>query len=213
MVTVPEASKKIIERSRYLTEAISKDLINISSLARYIKPEVDQMLIKKVSVSSVIMAIKRLKNKLKPQIRYSSIFKRAPEMILRSNLAALYATESKTLPYDELLEVIEKNQKSFFTVTRNVTEVTIIASDDLQEKIRNILAEEEIIAEFTNLASITVRLPTDAITTPGIYYFFLKSLAWEGINIIEIVSTAHELTLLFDDKDVEKAFSMLKSLF
>ena len=56
MITVPEAAKKIIERSRYLSEAISKGIINYSALARYIRPEIEQILIKKVSLASVIMA-------------------------------------------------------------------------------------------------------------------------------------------------------------
>ena len=49
MVTVAEGVKRIIERSRYLQEALEKELINISSLARYIKPELEEMLIKKTS--------------------------------------------------------------------------------------------------------------------------------------------------------------------
>ncbi|KKR14834.1 MAG: hypothetical protein UT44_C0049G0001, partial [Candidatus Levybacteria bacterium GW2011_GWA1_39_32] len=32
MITVPEATEKIIRRSRYLSEALSKDIINISGL-------------------------------------------------------------------------------------------------------------------------------------------------------------------------------------
>ena len=48
MITVPEAAKKIVMRSRYLSEAMSKGIINNSSLARYIKPEIEEMLLKKV---------------------------------------------------------------------------------------------------------------------------------------------------------------------
>ena len=51
MITVAQATEKIIYRSRYLSEAISKGLINTSALARYIKPEVDEILIKQVKSS------------------------------------------------------------------------------------------------------------------------------------------------------------------
>ena len=47
MITVPEAVGKIVGRSRYLAEAMSKGIINNSSLARYIKPEIEEILIKK----------------------------------------------------------------------------------------------------------------------------------------------------------------------
>ena len=67
MITVPEAAEKIIKRSRYLSEAMSKGFINNSSLARYIKPEIEEMVFRKVNESSVIMALNRLQKSLKPQ--------------------------------------------------------------------------------------------------------------------------------------------------
>lgn len=215
MITVPEATKTIVERSRYLSEAISKNLINLSSLARYIKPELKEMLQKEVSESSIIMALKRLKTHFKPKHQYSNIFKASPEMILHSNLIARYVADSKQLDhkYNKFFDIINKETKHFLIATRNITETTIIASRDLQEEFDKILEGAEIIEELVPLSSITIRLPKEALTTPGVYYFLLKSLAWEGINIIEIISTAHELTLVFDDKDTTRAFAILKSLF
>ena len=86
MITVPEATKKIVERSRFLSEAISKRLINYSSLARYIKPELEEMLFKKVSQGSIIMALKRLESEFVPKYNPQNVFGEAPEMNIRSNL-------------------------------------------------------------------------------------------------------------------------------
>ena len=74
MITVPEAADTIIKRSRYLSEAISKGFINNSSLARYIKPEIEEMLTKEISISSIIMALIRLQKNIKPQSKYKNIF-------------------------------------------------------------------------------------------------------------------------------------------
>jgi hypothetical protein len=86
MVTVAQAVEKIIHRSRYLSEAISKNLINTSSLARYIKPELEKMLLKKVSDAAILMAINRLAKDIKPHYSSHAILTSAPEMILRSSL-------------------------------------------------------------------------------------------------------------------------------
>jgi hypothetical protein len=86
MITVPEATKKIVERSRYLSEALVKDIINLSSLARYIKPDLEQMLIKDVSSGSIIMALKRLQKNIKPKYKNEDIFSHHPEMTVRSGL-------------------------------------------------------------------------------------------------------------------------------
>jgi hypothetical protein len=56
-------------------------------------------------------------------------------------------------------------------------------------------------------------LPKEVIHTPGIYYFFLKSLAWEGITILELFSVQEQITLVFEEKDVSNAYTILQSLF
>jgi len=215
MITVPEASKKIIERSRYLSEAMAKGLINLSSLARYIKPEIETMLIKEVSDSSVIMALKRLETKLKPQQKYKNVFNTPPEMIVRSNLVEITVSNSATLAKKcaKIFELYADKQKYFFALTESISETTIISSREFAQEIVKILKTENTLATFKNLSSITIRQPKEITYTPGVVYFFLKSLAWEGINVMEVVSTYLELTIVLEDKEVNRAFAILKSLF
>lgn len=214
MITVPEATKKIIKRSRYLSEAMSKGFINNSSLARYIKPEIEEMLLKKVNLSSVIMALNRLQKNLKPQSKYGNIFKIKPTIIVRSNLFEINFVNSNSLSTkcSQILDLNEK-QRLFLVFSKGMSESTIIASNEIARDVKEITKHERAISEFNNLSSITIHLPDQSTNTPGVFYFFLKSLAWENINILEIVSTASEFTLIFEDKDVNKAFSVLKSLF
>lgn len=214
MITVPEAADTIIKRSRYLSEAISKDFINNSSLARYIKPEIEGMLTKEVSISSIIMALTRLQKNIKPQSKYKNIFKNKPTIIIRSNLFEINFTNSKTLEakYSQILSLNEE-QKFFLTFSKGISESTIIASNEISNQIKTITKSEKMISELNRLSSITISLPNQAVNSPGVFYFFIKSLAWESVNIIEIVSTVSEFTLILEDKNVGKTFSIIKSLF
>jgi aspartokinase len=45
----------------------------------------------------------------------------------------------------------------------------------------------------------------------GIYYLIFKTLAWENINVIEVVSTMSELTIVLDDQEVVRAFNLLQN--
>lgn len=215
MITVPEGTRKILERSRYLSEAMSKGLLNYSALARYIRPELEEMLFKDVSESSIIMALKRLEPYFKPKFKAIDVFKTAPEMIVRSNLEELTMINSLELSEQlpKVFELYQTHSKYFFTVTGGVSETTIIASEGLFNDIKKIIKKESIVSEFRQLSSITIRLPNEVTDTPGIFYFFLKSLAWEGINVMEVVSTNLELTLILADAEVNRAFAILKSLF
>ena len=215
MITVPEATKKIVERSRYLTEAMSKGLINYSSLARYIKPELEQMLLKPVSEAAILMALRRVEQELQPKWQPLKIFTTPPDMIVRSNLFEITVTNSDTLStsYQKLFTKHTENKTSFFTMTEGMIETTFIASIDLKAAFDEILQNQTIITTIDRLSGITIRLPEESITTSGVYYFFLKSLAWEGINITEVVSTYLELTIILHEKHVHQAFSILQSLF
>ncbi|MBF8249723.1 MAG: aspartate kinase [Candidatus Levybacteria bacterium] len=215
MLTVPEAAEKIINRSRYLSEAISKGLINLSALARYMKPELEEMLNKKVSDTAIFMALNRLSATIKPRYVFKNIFKSPPDMIVRSNLIGLTIAHSEKLAdrYLSILKLSDTNDKHFLTVTQGTFNATIITSKDLVNSIKNILKDEIIVTEFTNLSSITIKLPKEAVSTPGIFYFFLKSLAWEGVNIVEIVSSYLEFTLILPEKETNRAFSIIQSLF
>lgn len=215
MITVPEATKKIVERSRYLVEAISKGLINYSSLARYIKPEIEQMLFKDVSEASILMALKRLEKEMQPKFVPLKIFETQPDMIVRSNLVEFSFRTSDTLAdsFHKLFQAHRENRSSFFTVTEGLSEAGIILSRDLEKEMDEVAQREQLLAKIPDLSCLTIRLPEENISTPGVYYFFLKSLAWEGINIVEVVSTPMEVSLILADKDINRAFAILKSLF
>ncbi|MDE2026665.1 MAG: aspartate kinase, partial [Patescibacteria group bacterium] len=121
-------------------------------------------------------------------------------MEVTNNLSKIYTTYASKPKY-------------FFTLTEGVSETTIIASEEVFDEIRKLFTKEIVLSSYKNLSSITIRMPKEVMETPGIFYFFLKSLAWEGINIMEVVSTNLELTLILEDKEVNRAFAILKSLF
>lgn len=212
MITVPEATKTIVERSRYLSEAISKRLINYSSLARYIKPELEEMLIKKVSQGSIIMALKRLEDDFKPRYNPQTIFKSTPEISIRSNLYLACIPNNET-PGLSLLISRETDAKSFYCLNRGLHETVYVLSIDLFNKFKSTLESKNLIIAAMKVSALTIHLPLEAYKASGIHYFFLKSLAWDGINILNSTSTVHEYTLILSDADIDRAFKIIKSIF
>ncbi len=49
------------------------------------------------------------------------------------------------------------------------------------------------------------------MSTPGIVYEAVRKLAWEEINVNEIISTMNELTFVIRRVDSMNAFSVLQS--
>lgn len=196
MVTVPEATEKIVKRSRYLSEALSKDIINISSLARYIKPEIEEMLIKKISLSSVIMALKRLSNKPIPNTPYQDIFKMPPEITVKTNLALLLSSEPSrvSVNYYYLTSTVKSN------VWLGKKEELVKVKTDKSQLIYPVSA-------------ISIPVPGEAKGTAGIYYFFIKSLSWERINILEFFTSPDELCIVVDESNLQRSLEVIRGLF
>jgi len=133
---------------------------------------------------------------------------------VRSNLADYTYRNSPNLikAQTKLLEFISKRDEVFFTFSKGIYESTLILSDSIENEVYSIFKEETLSYHFKNLSSITIKLPEENSQVYGVYYHILKKLAYEGINILEIVSTTHEFTVIVHDDDVDSAFSVLKNL-
>ncbi len=215
MITIPEVVAKIIRKSPFLEEGLNKKIINLSALSRAIKPEIEKELYKKIENGAIIMALKRLSKIIGDKSNIKKVFSSTPDIIVRSNLIEYTLANSQllVLKHQKLLEAVSRQKEFFSTITEGVFETTLIVSAELESAIKKIYQEEKIIFKEKNLSSVTIRLPIENIDISGVYYFILKHLAWGGINIIEMVSTTHEITLVFREKDIDRAFLTLKNLF
>ena len=215
MITVPEVVRDIIKKTPFLEEALSADLLNLSSLARRIKSEVEERTFKEVTEGSIVMALKRLQPQLTPPRELVDVMQKTPEIIVRSNLYEITVVNSNSLinKQKKLLEYASIKHSYFATITHGVFETTIIASEEAKETIQEMYKNEHIISEVGNLSSITIKYPLEIIDTPGVYYSVLKVLAWENIPFTEVVSTYSEVTIVLKDSYVDRAFILIKGLF
>ena len=216
MSSIGKITEDIINKSPFLREAMTDDLLNISALARKILPEIEQITGKKVKEGAVVMAIKRMTPGLyrKLNIKINNVMGDLGDFLVRSNLTDYTFENSESLKtkQSELLREINKDNTSFFTLCKGVSETTFIVSSQQAETIERIFKEERLKSNTKNLASVTVKLPLINTEVYGIYYYILKHLAWEGINIIEIMSTSNEFTVVVRQNDVDQAFKILMNL-
>ena len=216
MGSIGKITEDIINKSPFLREAMTDDLINISALARKILPEIEQITGEKIKEGAVVMAIKRMTPGLyrKLNIKINNVMGDLGDFLVRSNLTDYTFENSESLKtkQSELLIEIHKDNSSFFTLCKGVSETTFIVSSQQAETIERIFKEERLKSNTKNLASVTVKLPLINTEVYGIYYYILKHLAWEGINIIEIMSTSNEFTVVVRQNDVDQAFKILMDL-
>lgn len=216
MVTISQALEELIAQSPFLEEGLADGLINLSSLARKLQPQIQTRLYKDVQTGAIVMALKRLSERLEK--RYShlpTVLANIKDITVRSNLMEFTYASSPTLMahQSKLMQAIADQPKTFLTITDGVFESSLFCSAHLAPQIEEIFAKETMRSKQSGLSSITLIIPEEATYVPGVYYAILKRLAWEGINFIEVVSSFTELTIFLEEKNVDRAFSVLKKLY
>lgn len=216
MITVAEVMKKIIADSPLLEDGIAEGLINLSALARKIRPEIEHRLMKPVSESAILMALKRYSPHITlQQSQLKKELKKLGDLMVRSNLMEFTYKKSDTLleKQKQLLHRLEDRQDTFVTFTQGVYEVTIIVSAELEADVKEIFKKETLISSLSDLAAIIIRLSPQTVHIPGVHYSILKQLAWKNINVVEQVSTFSEFTIILKKRDVDTTFSILMKFF
>ena len=92
------------------------------------------------------------------------------------------------------------------------TEISIITNQRYKDKVLKLLKGEKIINIEENLVSLSLRFSKEFFYTPGVISSIIRKLAWEGVNIFEIVSTFTELTIITSKKDAMKGYNALESM-
>ncbi|MGB0357629.1 MAG: aspartate kinase [Flavobacteriaceae bacterium] len=216
MKTIASAVEAYIKSKPFLISALTQGIINLTSLSRIMQEEIQTQTQKPVRTGAIVMALKRLSTDL--EFRYShkiiKTLRNIGDITVRSALIDYNFKVSDTLLAAQatLLSQLKLSSENFYTSSRGVNECNIVVSKHLASLVDTYLAQEECLHKEENLSSITLKLPTENVSIPGIYYFVFQRLSWEGINIYEVISTSNEFTILVNDEQVDKAFRVIKDL-
>ncbi len=213
MLTIPNAVEEVIKKKPFLEGALVEGLVNLSALARQLKPDIEKKVGKEVNDSAVIMALNRLVPRLElmSAMKFKKVVENIGDIIVRSNLADFAFVNSPSL-YEKqslLLDSVRNMKDVFCTFSQGIYETTLVVSSSIIPLVEEIFAAETNIAKTTNLSSITVKLPSENTICPGVYYYIFKELAWDNINITEVISTTNEFTVVISDDDIHRAFTIL----
>ncbi|MBH45580.1 MAG: aspartate kinase [Flavobacteriaceae bacterium] len=216
MKTIAYQVSEYVKSKPYLSTALSQGIINLTSLARQIQPEIERSLRKPARSGAIVMALKRISDneEFLSTHKIINILRKLGDITVRSSLTdyCFRLSESLLLSQAKFLNEIQDKKDIFYTSSRGVGESNIVVSSNLAPLIEEVFKNEICIDKIENLSAITVKLPTDNVKIPGIYYFIFQRLSWEGVNINEVISTSNEFTILMDEDSVNVAFEVIKNL-
>ena len=162
------------------------------------------------------MALNRLVPSLKgnSECSYKNMITSLGDIIVRSDLTDFTFRNSPTIMdnHVKLMNKLSGRQDQFYTMVRGVFESTLVIGSELCGMVEEQFKDEECTYRNANLSAITLKLSSSNIHFVGFYYQILRFIAWDGINVKEVVSTTNEFTIIVSEEDVDAAFAILKNL-
>ncbi|MEM4272322.1 MAG: hypothetical protein QXH30_01925, partial [Candidatus Bilamarchaeaceae archaeon] len=192
---------------------LSKDLISYSKLARFLKEQVKREMGKEVNDSAIIVAIKRLQERSEKIYEKPKKFS-ANDITTHSNLMEIAVINSSAIPekISRVYALPEIEEGAQVNISEGRNQATFIFSQSIEKKVREILRGERVLAEMKGLSQISISFGKEMSETPGFLVYILKELSWNGINVIEVISTYTELNIVVESRELTKAYGILEKL-
>ncbi|HLC64765.1 MAG TPA: hypothetical protein VJI46_01420 [Candidatus Nanoarchaeia archaeon] len=214
MVTIAHIVKKIIQSRPFLEEALGNKIVSYGNLAEELAPLIEEELGKKVKQAAVAMALRRYGDEIEKKNIAASKFPSHSELIMKTSLIdfTVRRTPSLLAKLKGIYNLVDFEKGDTLNVVIGNYEVSVIISERYREKLIDFLKGEKILNREEGLVAMTITFSKDFLHTPGVIFTVVKRLAWENINIYEIVSTLTELTLILQKKDSLRAYQSLQNL-
>lgn len=212
MIKIQPIVRDIVMKELEAYFALIHGYMNMSSYAHRIRPTVEALTKKQVTIPSLVVSLSRLGKELKkerPLIRPVPITGITTKLPL-SEIA--YENSEKFIKELETLhKKISVSAEDFFTMTRGTHEIDIICSANLESKIlKHFSAKPKWINH--NFAAVGISYGPEVFGMPNIFFSLLSVTARAKINIEELVSTPTELVFIVAEKDFAKTVALFSEL-
>ena len=214
MVTVSHVVTKLVNEKIYLHEAISKKIASYGSVAKQLKPQIEQELGKEVEHSAIVTALRRYSEKINMRFKEIKFNSKYAEVNLKTHIIDINVLKTQAL-FDKLkrlYDIIDFERGDILHIIYGRTNVSIVTNERYKEEVLKLLQNQKIKKIEENLVALSFTVGKKRIDKPGVIFQVTRSLAWENINIIEIISVDLDLTFIVEKEDAIKGYNALERL-
>lgn len=210
---IPEALQVIISSTPSLEFGIAHNLFNQTQLAKYLHPLVVARVGKEVSIPALSMALSRLSPGLPKNARQKIERFKFKNLVIQPGLV-IFSLKKDAETHRQVNQLYGRASKnrSHFGVSEGLNQVTVIVDEHEMEAAQSIFDSKSLLKPI-RASSVSMSFDPKYLSTPGFLYIVLQQIALQGINILELSSTATELILYVGPDEVTLAFDTLYQRF
>lgn len=213
MESISNIVKRIIDSKPFIHEAVIRGIVSYGNLAEMLIPDIKKSYEGDIKQSAVVMALRRYGEELKKREQETLSTNLSYEISIKTNILDVNIVKKVRLlqKVNRLYQSVSVDRGDFLNITIGTNEIGIAISEKYSENLDLLLEDEQVIHRRKDLVALTVLFSGDFLHTPGIIYEAVRQLAWEQINVIEIVSTMNELTFVIKREDSSQAYEVLQT--
>lgn len=216
MRKISEAIEELVSEHQALRFGFHNGLLNLSQVARFLKPSIEAQTHKDVTTSAVLMNLSRLQRKLGGRSVEDSSSEEPlvlDKVNVQSGLCSATLIKTPT-SHNELNRVFNRvyARNGFITITEGIRQTTVILEAENLNVLLSASSSPPIIVH-RDLASVSMTFNERYLSVKGILAQLLAEVALQNINVIELTSTATEFSVFLKESDVQLAFDAIYNRF
>jgi aspartokinase len=203
---------KIIDTDLALKKDISRQIINVRSLAKYI---IDTYKVN-LSLDSVISAIRRYPKQQGKKYDRTAVYNLLKQAKIRSitKMASisLKKNEETTQKLGLILPEVDFESGEILRIIEGAKLFKIIIDKKSFEKMYSEFGKKNIIEYNKAIGMVELVYPNTLEKTPGVFASISTELGSNNISIIDALIISNEHIIVVDEKDLLKSFEILYNL-
>ncbi|TSC57301.1 MAG: aspartate kinase 2, partial [Candidatus Peregrinibacteria bacterium Greene0416_19] len=156
MQTITASVEQLLRESPWLTEALGEGIVNLSALARILKPSLEKQHLRSFTDGAVIMALKRVQAGLPTKRARLRVSQTVQSLTVRSNIVQYAFQNSPTLmkAQEKLLQRAHDDEDACVFFARGTFDTGIIVNESLEDLLQKVTVGEKLIKSFRGLSYI-----------------------------------------------------------
>jgi len=212
MIKIQPIVRDVVLREMEAYFALSNGYMNMSSYAHRIKPEVEALVKKQVTITSLVVSLSRIRKEIK---KAKPLIVDVPITNISTKLPLTEIAYERTAEFIREMETLHKNisvsHEDFFTISMGTTEVDIICSSNLEKKVLGHFKSKPKWVN-RNFAAVGISYGPEVFGMPNIFFSLLSVTARARINIEELISTPTEFIFIVAEKDFSRTVALFSEL-
>ena len=209
---ISDRVSSFLDNDFIIRKCLFKNIISLRALSRHTIKKLD---LKERNLDAVISAVRRYKRKENGESddKLKKLFLKIA-VKTRSDIIDIRVQKNKRSveSISKLNSIVDIEKGEIIRVIQAEQSITIIIDDKNLEKFYHIFNKADYISIDKKLVEVNLQFTEEAQSVKGIVALVTSSLNAEGINIVEIMSSAPELLIIVKKEDLLKVLNVVDNL-